>query len=134
MKGNKVVYIVVGVLLLSGLFLIFRPKTNPPAVENQPATQAASPQPIEKVFEYAVKSGQIISGQQTVKVTEGEQVVLKVTTDSADELHLHGYEKFIELEKDIPGELRFTANLTGRYVFELERTEVEIGALEVSPK
>jgi hypothetical protein len=41
-----------------------------------------------------------------------------VTSDKADEAHVHGYDKAIELTPGKPGMVEFTANETG--LFEVE--------------
>ncbi|MFD0478149.1 hypothetical protein ACFQ0B_65710 [Nonomuraea thailandensis] len=49
---------------------------------------------------------------------KGRQVSLTVTSDVADELHVHGYDLVAELRPGVPVTIRFTADLTG--VFQVE--------------
>lgn len=65
---------------------------------------------------------------------EGDNVEIKITVDEDEELHLHGYNKMVDLTSGKAGKLDFVANLTGRFPYELEHSKTEIGALEVSPK
>ena len=140
MKLNPIIYLVLGAVILAGLFFVFKPKqqvqtpqTNPAAIEQ---TTAPSPTPQSKVktFEKVVKGKKLVSGPETITVNEGDEVVIKVTSDEPEEFHLHGYDKSVDLEKDTPTELKFTANLTGRFVFELEQSKTDLGAVEVQPK
>ena len=138
MKSKRLfVYVILIVFILVGLFYILKPKqlSDNGQLKNtitQQATESASPSP--KTFELVVKGRKLVSGPQTINVTEGDNVTIKITSDQEEELHIHGYDKSVDLQKDIPAELSFTANLTGRFIYELEKSGTEIGALEVLPK
>lgn len=58
-------------------------------------------------------------------------MVLKVTSEVTDEMHLHGY----DLSKDlVPGQeavLEFTADQVGKFELELHRFKVNLGDIEV---
>lgn len=113
---------------------ILQPQTLPVAAS--PSAQA-SPQvsPMtEKIFNIIIKNKKLSEGPETIIVMEGDTVTLRVTSDIADELHLHGYDKSIDLEKGKEATLTFVASLTGRFVYELEDSKAEIGAIEVQPK
>jgi len=60
------------------------------------------------------QAGSDVRGMKASAVLKGDDVVIKITTDEDEELHLHGYDKSVELKKDQPAELSFNANLTGR--------------------
>ncbi len=47
---------------------------------------------------------------------------------------MHGYDLSAELEPSVPAEISFAATLTGRFVYELEDSKIDIGAIEVQPK
>lgn len=140
LKLNPIIYIAVGVIVLGGLFFLFKPKQQVQAPQAAPTTtqQTTTPSPTPelkiKTFELVVKAKKLISGQETITVNEGDEVVIKVTSDEPEEFHLHGYDKSVDLEKDTSVELKFTANLTGRFVFELEQSKTDLGAVEVQPK
>lgn len=87
-----------------------------------------------KTFELIVKDKKLFSGPDVLKVTEGDLVDIKISSDVSEEFHLHGYDKSVDLEKGKTVNLKFSANLTGRFPYELEEDKVELGALEVSPK
>ncbi len=131
MKTNQLIILLGGVILLVGLFLVTKPK-QPNNIPQEPQTSAALPQP--KTFELSIKNKKLSSGSETINVTEGEKVVLKITSDIQEELHLHGYDISVDLEKDTPAELSFTASISGRFVFELEKSKTDLGAVEVAPK
>lgn len=132
MKTNQLIIIIAGILLLVGLFVISKPKQQN-ITPQEPQASVVLPQP--KVFELSLKNKNfIIEGADTISVTEGEKVVLKIVSDIPDEFHLHGYDISVDLEKDTPAELSFTASISGRFVYELEKSKIDLGAVEVQPK
>jgi uncharacterized cupredoxin-like copper-binding protein len=68
-----------------------------------------------------VANGKITPNTQTVKAEQGQRVMVTVTSDEADELHVHGYDKEVELQPGKPGSVTFTADTKG--TFEIETHE-----------
>lgn len=140
MKTTQLIYIALGIILLTGLFFVLKPKQanngqlQPPVEKVQSASPSASPQSNVKTFELVVKQEKLVAGPSTIKVAEGDEVVIKITSDEPEEFHIHGYDEFVDLEANIQAELSFTANKTGRFIFELEKSKTDLGAIEVSPK
>jgi len=85
-------------------------------------------------LDIVVKGGRRISDQAILKVKKGEDVTLRITSDVADEFHLHGYNLHVVLLPDKMATLKFTAKLTGRFPFEFHKSGLELGALEVFPQ
>lgn len=141
MNIKPIIFLVVAVAVLGGLFFMFKPQQQ---VQNSPDNQSveptetvASPTTSElkaKIFELVIKDKKIVSGPETIKVTEGDEITIKITSDEAEEFHVHAYDKSVELEPNVQATLTFTANLTGRFPFELEESKTDLGALEVQPK
>ena len=129
-----------GALILAGLFLALRPAppVTPaapppkPAAATQPAAAAMPTQP--RSFDIAVSQGRRISGPELIQVHAGDEVVLRMTSDQADELHLHGYDLHLRLLAGEPGTLSFKAVHSGRFDYELHHARLELGALEVLPQ
>lgn len=141
MRINPVIYVVVGIVALGGLFLLFRPQQQTQPSQTIPQstttpTQVASPTSGSniKTFELVIKNKKILTGPDTIKVNKGDKITIKVTADEAEEFHVHAYDKSIGLEPNTQATLTFTANLSGRFPFELEKSKTELGALEVQPK
>ena len=127
MKINPIVYIGVAIILLGVLFAIFKYKgqtqtTSIPNSQLVESTNSSAPQSNVKTFEIVIKGKKLVSGPETIKVTENDNVVIKITSDENEELHLHGYDKSVDLQKDVAAELSFGANLAGRFVYELEKS------------
>ncbi len=68
-----------------------------------------------------VADGKINPSTQTIKAKQGQKVMVTVTSDEADELHIHGYDKEVELQAGKPGSVTFTADTKG--TFEIETHE-----------
>jgi hypothetical protein len=87
-------------------------------------------------FELALKNGQLLESQRLVRVTQGDDVTLKWTTDRPYTLHVHGYDLEAKLAPQAPVELKFTARATGRFPMEIHGpgTERTVGYLEVHPR
>lgn len=69
----------------------------------------------ELTFDLKIEGGRVPDTMQLIRVTEGDVVKLRWTSDRPIVLHLHGY----DIEKRVvPGavtELAFTADATGRF-------------------
>jgi hypothetical protein len=72
--------------------------------------------------EVTVTGGQVSGDTGRVPVPAGEQVTLVITSDVADEVHVHGYDLTADLVPGQPAELSFAATIPG--VFEVELHEV----------
>jgi len=54
-----------------------------------------------------------------------------VTADRADEVHVHGYDRMVDVEPGKPAVLEFTANLPGVFEVELEEASLKLVELQV---
>ena len=128
MNTKTIVIFVVGVGVLVGLFVLLKPESL-----NQYNTETLTEVSDEKVFSIRVANRKVM-GDSILKVSQGDFVTIRVTSDVSDELHLHGYDKSLDLEKGVEGSISFIADTTGRFEFELEKSGLELGVLEVTPK
>lgn len=88
----------------------------------------------KKTFNLVIQNKKIVSGGETLQATQGDEITINITSDEAEEFHVHAYDNSVELEPNKQATLTFTANLSGRFPFELENSKTEIGVLEVQPK
>ncbi len=65
-------------------------------------------------------------------VTLGDEVTIRATSDAPGELHLHGYDLFLELDPAGSVELTFVADIPGIFEMELEATHDLVLELTVS--
>jgi hypothetical protein len=135
-KVSTVVYILLAIIVLLGLFFLLKPKQDVQAPQTSPATQAFSstPEPNIKTFELTVKDKKLASDSSVLKVNRGDVVTLKITSDKEEELHVHAYDVSVELVPNKQAILTFSAEMSGRFPFELEKSKTELGAIEVQPK
>ena len=94
-----------------------------------PTTEEAKP----TVLRVTVTGGVPESGIVRETVDKGDRVVLVVSSDVADEVHLHGY----DISRDVPAggtvRIQFTANVPGRFEVELEERGIQVADLTVEP-
>ena len=142
MNKNALLFISLALAILVGLFLLLKPADTAPATTatvaaaGAPTSDAlsAAAVPSPQVFDIGVRAGQRVSGPARIQVRVGDDVVLRVTSDHDDELHLHGYDLHLALHANVPGELRFKAVHSGHFDYELHHADLELGALDVMPQ
>jgi hypothetical protein len=78
-----------------------------------------------------VTGGQVETAERRVKVPLGSDVRLEVTADQADEVHLHGYDRKVEIEPGTPAVLEFQADTPGVFEVELEEAALKLVELQV---
>ncbi|HUP26400.1 MAG TPA: hypothetical protein VM124_01995 [Candidatus Limnocylindrales bacterium] len=126
---RKLLFVAIAVMLLVISFIALKPKRTA-----APDTNTSQNPPATKTLNLVIKDRKVASADSVLKVTQGDAVVISILSDEDEELHLHGYDKAVELHKDKPAELRFTANITGNFPYELERSGAGLGSLQVLPK
>jgi len=103
--------------------------TSTPATTSTSTSTPAEP----AVRTINVVNGQPEGGIKTISYDKGDQVRLKVSSDVADEIHVHGYDLMKDVEKGGSVQFSFTANIEGRFEIELENAGTQIANLEVDP-
>ena len=140
MRVGALIAILAAAAVLGWLYVSMKP--GPQAVPAPPSAvpSAAVPGPAEfgapvaREFTLTVKDGQLSAGPGVLRVTQGASVLIRVSSDHADQLHLHGYDLELALRAGQPGVLAFTADRAGRFDLELHHAHLELGALEVQPR
>jgi hypothetical protein len=92
-------------------------------------TEAEKPTEVKVVVVNGTPQGGIV--RQTVD--KNDRVVLVVTSDVADEIHLHGYDKAKDVAAGGTIRLPFEATIPGRFEAELESRGVQIAEITVEP-
>jgi hypothetical protein len=88
-----------------------------PAQEDRPTATAESAPPPPPT-EIVLKGGRVDGGVQKVEAKAGATVRFVVTSDAADDIHLHGYDIEKQVAPGKPARFRLKADLEG--VFEIE--------------
>ena len=65
-------------------------------------------------FSVELKGGRA-QGEETLKVHQGDQVEVRLSSDRPMALHLHGYDIDVKVAPPAPALLTFKANLAGRF-------------------
>lgn len=97
----------------------------------EPEPTTSSPAAEGQLVEITVAKNKVTGPEGRVKVKLGEKVTLRVTSDVADEIHLHGYDKHADVEKGGTADLTFTANVPGVFEVELESRALQLVQLQV---
>jgi hypothetical protein len=101
------------------------------------STTASSPAaPTESSFAgteivVEVRDGKVRPPTRRVKVAQGAVVRLLVTSDVADEIHVHGFEVAQKLPAGQQATIEFTADQTGLFEVETHESHLQLVQLEV---
>ena len=71
-----------------------------------------------KTVDITIKNGKVV-GKQSVRVSRGDSVVLRWSSDQRLELHLHGYDVETTVNPGAPAEMKIRAHATGRFPVEI---------------
>jgi N-acetylmuramoyl-L-alanine amidase CwlA len=80
-----------------------------------------------------VVGGKPEGGIKTLTYKKGQTVDLTVKSDTADEIHIHGYDFHKEVPKGGRAHFSFPAKIDGKFVIELENAGQQIASLQVEP-
>ncbi|WP_336028988.1 hypothetical protein [Geodermatophilus sp. FMUSA9-8] len=95
------------------------------------SSSAAPSSPAVRAVAVEVAGGRVTGDTGRVVVAAGERVALTVTSDVADELHLHGYDLTADLAPGTPATVEFTADLPGVFEAELHGSGTVLLSLQV---
>jgi hypothetical protein len=84
-----------------------------------------------QTIKVSVTGGKVVPATHREKVPEGDTVRLVVTTDVADEVHVHGYDLKKDVAAGATGTIEFVANQSGLFEVELEAASLQLLQLEV---
>ena len=139
--GQRIAIILAALVVLAGGFFIARgssddpspaevtetsegtggaeaPATTPATTTPEAATQEEAPPP-PRVETIRIRDGKPASGEaRTLKFDSGETVRLRFSSNAASEVHIHGYDKYVDVPAGGAATARFKADAEG--VFEIE--------------
>jgi hypothetical protein len=72
-------------------------------------------------------------GVRRLEFDKGDQIRFKVVSDTADEIHVHGYDLMKDVEEGGSVSFSFEGSIDGRFVVELEEHGQQIAELDVAP-
>ena len=132
----SVVAVSLAAMVLSGCASASEPGAGgatPTSPASNGPTGAASVEPTTDavVVRLRVEDGKVTPVTHRVKVGNGQSVRLVVTADVADEVHVHGYDRHIDVEPGVAAAEEFVADQSGVFEVELEDAEIQLVQLEV---
>jgi plastocyanin len=83
--------------------------------------------------EIRVKGGKPVGGIADITVSKGDRVRFAVTSDVADEVHVHGYDFMKDVAAGGTVRFDFSAKIDGSFEIELENRQEQIASLKVEP-
>ena len=83
-----------------------------------------------QLISVTVRGGQV-QGPSRQRVERNETVTVRVSSDVADEIHVHGYNKTAPVAAGGTGEVSFVANIPGVFEVEFEKSGKLLFTLEV---
>jgi hypothetical protein len=140
---NRLLIVGIALVVAAGLYLVFRPDdTDEPTATPPPATTEATttvtttappppppgPPPPAQV-RIVVRDGLPVGGPRRVTVGRGRRVILNVTSDVSDHVHLHGYDLMQDVGPGMPARIAFRATRPGTVEAELEDRGVQIARI-----
>lgn len=79
------------------------------------------------------EGGKPVGGAQDITVRSGETVRLAVRSDRPEEIHIHGYDRYVEVEPGKVERVRFPARLEGVFEVEAHSDGTPLANLRVEP-
>ncbi|GAA4547525.1 hypothetical protein [Pseudonocardia xishanensis] len=107
-----------------------------PTAAAQPAAPAAAgqvaPGTSARVLRVSFANGRVTGDTGTVPVALGERVRLEITSDTAEEAHLHGYDCEVRVPAGGTASIDLTADIPGEFELELHHSGAPLATLRVS--
>jgi hypothetical protein len=92
--------------------------------EGAPPAIDAEPDVVVEVD--AATAGGMISTIGRHELALGDVVLLRITSDVADHVHVHGYDYSIPVSPGVPAEMKFRADIAGIFEVELEESKLKL--------
>lgn len=108
------------------------PTTDPADEGASPASPEADEDDADVTADVTVEDGQVAGGVERIPIQVGETVALRVASDVADTVHVHGYDLHASVAPDEPAVMQFPADIPGVFEVELEQRGLLIAELEVT--
>jgi heme/copper-type cytochrome/quinol oxidase subunit 2 len=141
MRDRRLLYVLLAVAALIGLFVVFRPGNDDgTAAGSTTATTESEPTPTEPttptVTEPQVTRWRIDSRDDSLdrlSVPKDTQLRIVVIADVTDHVHVHGYDLMADVAPGAPAVIAFPTDAPGRFEIELEDRGRQIAQLNVQP-
>jgi hypothetical protein len=99
----------------------------------EPIATVPAPKPQPEFERIRVVGGEPAGGAKEITVEKGDTVRIEVRSDTAAEVHVHGYDLVKNVEAGGSVRFNFPATIEGVFEIELEETHTPVGQLRVEP-
>jgi hypothetical protein len=103
------------------------PNTKSPSNTADPSGEQA-----DVTVNVTVANGKVNPSGSSIKVKAGQTVLITAISDTDEELHIHGYDKELELSPGKPASVTFVANMKGTFEVETHKSGKLVAKLVVS--
>jgi hypothetical protein len=103
------------------------PSTTPPTQESEPAA------PAPRVETVRIRDNQPAAAVRTLRFQDGETIRLRFRSNVASEVHIHGYDKYVDVPAGGSARTSFKASAQGVFEMEDHGTGAVLAKLEVRP-
>ena len=107
--------------------------TSPTTTETEPPPATTAPEPPDVITIRIAVASDTVPEARLYSVKKGRKVEIVVTSEIADEVHVHGYDLMGDVAPGQPVTIAFEATAPGRFEIELEEHHLPIAELEVRP-
>ena len=83
--------------------------------------------------EIRIRDGKPVGGVKELEFNKGDRIQFGVTSDVADEVHVHGYDLKRDVEPGKTVSFSFEGDIDGQFEVELEERTEQIAELKVTP-
>ena len=104
---------------------------SPSAPASAPGAASPTAAAVDQTIHITYAGGKVSGAASLVKVKLNSRVALVVTSDVADEVHFHGYDKSADVAKGGTVTITFKATLPGRFEVELEKLKHRLVVLQI---
>ena len=104
-----------------------KPNSSTPSNTADPSGEQA-----DVTINVTVANGKVNPSGATVKAKAGQSVLVTAISDTDEELHIHGYDKELELTPGKSASVTFTANMKGTFEIETHKSGKLVAKLVVS--
>lgn len=104
-----------------------------PTVTATPTAVATSTLPpgVDQLLSFTFRNGAVVGPKGRVKVRLGSTLRIVVTSDVADEVHVHAYDKLVDVAAGGTVQVTFKATIPGVIKVELEKSAVTLVSLQI---
>lgn len=100
------------------------------AEETAPAPR---PKPEPAVPTVVYEGGAPKGGVKRLRFEEGDQVRFRIRSDVADEVHVHGFDTYVDVDAGKTTTIAFKARFDGAYEVEMHGSGTQVATLEIQP-